>query len=157
MKRQISLPTVRVSGWSYGAGRTPVPGGIGQYLEKYGVQQCVLFFAPSWCPGMIRFPLSGPWWAAAYSDANPAAGSAWHGCWQTGFRANGHLDGLPLGWFWKDRAWGHHHSGQETKRASADILPVLGLKFNSWINQNCQHGTFCQHKMAFKVGREMSM
>lgn len=56
-KADISLlPIVRVSGWSYGPGRTPGPGGLGQYLEKYGVQYCVLLFALSLCPSRVRFP-----------------------------------------------------------------------------------------------------
>lgn len=56
MQRQISLTTARVSGLSSGAGRTPVPEGLGQYLQKYGVQYCVLLFAFTLCPGRIMFP-----------------------------------------------------------------------------------------------------
>lgn len=56
-KADISLlPAIRVSGLSYGGGRTPVPVGLGQYLEKYGVQYCVLLFALSLYPGRMGLP-----------------------------------------------------------------------------------------------------
>lgn len=152
MKKQISLPTVRVSGWSYGAGKTPIPGVLGQYLEKYGVQYCVLLFALCVLPTFLDSGRQLPTVIQTLLLPLPDM--------DAGRQASGQMAS------WMDSLWAGLERTEpgatirvdkRQKRATANILPVLRLKFNSWVNQSCQHGTFCQHKIAFKVGREMSM